>query len=104
MIFKFGIYIFIILKTQLRQNILFNKNDTDLHLETELDKISKVSGKVSVGELIVSKGELVQQKTAFERTLRTNHEQPLNLGKHFQNKSTNLSRTTYLPISDLLTK
>ena len=45
------------------QNILFNKNDTDLHLETELDKISKVSGKVSVGELIVSKGELVQQKT-----------------------------------------
>ena len=44
------------------QNILFNKNDTDLHLETELDKISKVSGKVSVGELIVSKGELVQQK------------------------------------------
>ena len=47
----------------LTQNILFNKNDTDLHLETELDKISKVSGKVSVGELIVSKGELVQQKT-----------------------------------------
>ena len=45
------------------QNILFNKNDTDLHLETELDKISKVNGKVSVGELIVSKGELVQQKT-----------------------------------------
>ena len=45
------------------QNILFNKNDTDLHLETELDKISKVSGKVSVGELIVSKGELVKQKT-----------------------------------------
>lgn len=45
------------------QNILFNKNDTDLHLETELDKISKVNGKVSIGELIVSKGELVQQKT-----------------------------------------
>ena len=45
------------------QNILFNKNDTDLHLETELDKVSKVSGKVSVGELIVSKGELIQQKT-----------------------------------------
>lgn len=45
------------------QNILFNKNDTDLHFKTELDKISKVSGKVSVGELIVSKGELVQQKT-----------------------------------------
>ena len=47
----------------LTQNILFNKNDTDLHLETELDKISKVSGKVSIGELIVSKGELVKQKT-----------------------------------------
>ena len=45
------------------QNILFNKNDTDLHLETELDKISKVNGKVSVGELIVSKGEVVKQKT-----------------------------------------
>ena len=51
-----------ILVEALIQNILFNKNDTDLHLETELDKISKVSGKVSVGELIVSKGELVQQK------------------------------------------
>ena len=45
------------------QNILFNKNDTDLHLETELDKISKVNGKVSVGELIVSKGEVVKHKT-----------------------------------------
>ena len=32
-------------------------------METELDKISKVNGKVSVGELIVSKGEVVKQKT-----------------------------------------
>jgi len=46
----------------LTQNVLFDANDTDLHLDTELAKISKVSGKVEVGELIVSKGEVVNQK------------------------------------------
>ena len=52
-----------ILIEALIQNILYDANDTQLHLETELDKISKVNGKVDVGELIVSKGEVVQQKT-----------------------------------------
>lgn len=47
----------------LTQNVLFNANDTNLNLDTELAKISKVSGKVEVGELIVSQGELVNQKT-----------------------------------------
>jgi len=47
----------------LTQNVLFNSNDTKINLDNELAKISKVSGKVEVGELIVSKGELVNQKT-----------------------------------------
>ena len=47
----------------LTQNVLYNNNDTDINLATELAKISKVSGKVEVGELIVSKGEVVSQKT-----------------------------------------
>ena len=52
-----------ILIEALIQNVLFDAKGTDIHLETELDKISKVNGKVEVGELIVSKGELVNQKT-----------------------------------------
>lgn len=44
-------------------NVLFDAKATDANLETELAKISKVSGKVDIGELIVSKGEIVDQKT-----------------------------------------
>ena len=47
----------------LTQNVLFSANDTEINLATQLAKISNVSGKVEVGELIVSKGELVNQKT-----------------------------------------
>lgn len=47
----------------LTQNVLFSPSDTEINLATQLAKISNVSGKVEVGELIVSKGELVNQKT-----------------------------------------
>ncbi len=47
----------------LTHNILFDDHDTEIHLENELKKISSVSGKVEVGELIVSKGELLNEKT-----------------------------------------
>lgn len=47
----------------LTHNVLFDANATKINLETELAKISKVSGKVEIGELIVSKGELINQKT-----------------------------------------
>ena len=47
----------------LTHNILFDKNDTNNYLENELNKISSVSGKVEIGELIVSKGELLDEDT-----------------------------------------
>ena len=47
----------------LTQNVLFNSKDTEINLEAERNKISQVSGKVEIGELIVSKGELVNQST-----------------------------------------
>ena len=52
-----------ILIEALTQNILYDANGTEIHLDTELAKISKVSGKVEIGELIISKGEVVNQKT-----------------------------------------
>jgi len=52
-----------ILTKALTQNVIFNSKDTKINLDIELAKTSKVSGKVEVGELIVSKGELVNQKT-----------------------------------------
>ena len=47
----------------LTQNILFDTYATEINLENELKKISNVSGKVEVGELIVSKGELLNEET-----------------------------------------
>jgi len=52
-----------ILIEALTQNILYDANGTEIHLDAELAKISKVSGKVEIGELIISKGEVVNQKT-----------------------------------------
>lgn len=43
------------------QNIKYNKKASSAILEQELEKISRVSGKVEIGELIVSKGELVNE-------------------------------------------
>tara|TARA_B100001093_G_C26843899_1_gene1021849 strand:+ start:1388 stop:3388 length:2001 start_codon:yes stop_codon:yes gene_type:complete len=45
------------------QNILFDSKATEINLSSELDKVSNVNGKVDVGELIVSKGELISSKT-----------------------------------------
>jgi membrane-associated HD superfamily phosphohydrolase len=47
----------------LTQNILFDTYATEINLDNELKKISNVSGKVEVGELIVSKGELLNEET-----------------------------------------
>lgn len=52
-----------ILIEALSQNVLFDQNDTNNYLENELKKISTVSGKVEIGELIVSKGELLDEST-----------------------------------------
>ena len=51
-----------ILVESLTQNYIFNPIDTESRLEFELQKISNVIGKVSIGELIISKGELVTPK------------------------------------------
>ena len=51
-----------ILVETLTYDYLFNSKETMVYLEHEQNKISKVNGKVSVGELIISKGELVSPK------------------------------------------
>jgi len=55
-------YIVDALVENLTQNYIFNPNETKARLEYEQEKISKVNGKVSIGELIISKGELVTSK------------------------------------------
>lgn len=52
-----------ILIEALTQNILYDAQNTDLRLSAELEKISTVSGKVEIGELIVSKGEILNKDT-----------------------------------------
>ena len=52
-----------ILTEALVQNILFDTKATDINLTTELNKVSKVNGKVEIGELIISKGEPISSKT-----------------------------------------
>jgi len=51
-----------ILVGALTQNYIFNPTETQERLEYDQQKIAKVNGKVSIGELIVSKGELVTPK------------------------------------------
>ena len=51
-----------ILVESLTQNYIFSPTETKSRLEFEQQKISKVNGKVSVGELIISEGELVTSK------------------------------------------
>jgi len=51
-----------ILVESLTQNYIFSPTETKSRLEFEQQKISKVNGKVSVGELIISEGELVTPK------------------------------------------
>ena len=51
-----------IMVESLTQNYIFNPIETKNRLEFEQQKISKVNGIVSIGELIVSKGELVSPK------------------------------------------
>jgi len=51
-----------ILVGALTQNYIFNPTETQERLEYDQQKIAKVNGKVSIGELIVSKGELVTNK------------------------------------------
>lgn len=51
-----------ILVETLTQNYIFKPIETKNRLEFEQQKISKVNGKVSIGELIISKGELVTPK------------------------------------------
>lgn len=52
-----------LLTEALVQNILFDTKATDINLTTELNKVSKVNGKVEIGELIISKGEPISPKT-----------------------------------------
>ena len=51
-----------ILVETLVQNYIFNPIETKKRLLFEQQKISKVNGKVSIGELIISKGELVTSR------------------------------------------
>ena len=51
-----------ILVKALTYDYLFSTKETEIYLEHEQNKIAKVNGKVSIGELIISKGELVGQK------------------------------------------
>ena len=51
-----------ILVESLTKNYIFSPTETNSRLEFEQQKISKVNGKVSVGELIISEGELVTPK------------------------------------------
>ncbi len=51
-----------ILVERLVQNYIFNPIETKKRLLFEQQKISKVNGKVSIGELIISKGELVTSR------------------------------------------
>lgn len=52
-----------IMTEALTHNILFDSKASEIHLSTELDKVAVFNGKVDLGELIVSKGELVTSET-----------------------------------------
>lgn len=82
-----------ILIENLTENYIFNPIQTQERLKYDQQKIAKVNGKVSVGELIVSKGEMVTPKIYLKL---------ISYKKEFEGDQISSSATKYILLGQLL--
>jgi putative nucleotidyltransferase with HDIG domain len=82
-----------ILIKNLTENYIFNPIQTQERLKYDQQKIAKVNGKVSIGELIVSKGEMVTPKIYLKL---------ISYKKEFEGDQISSSATKYILLGQLL--
>ncbi|MDG1145034.1 MAG: hypothetical protein P8N54_00945, partial [Flavobacteriales bacterium] len=82
-----------ILIENLTENYIFNPIQTQERLKYDQQKIAKVNGKVSIGELIVSKGEMVTPRIYLKL---------ISYKKEFEGDQISSSATKYILLGQLL--